>query len=484
MAAFYTSANLLKMKRKGRDAWQGVLKYQAPNPDYLEDTRPESARRKSFGKRPNPDYVEDTRKPNQRKRTITKQVRKVFDPDTIRTKSQATKALAQWHEQMEQEHGTPDANLPVREYVERYISMLEKLYDPARTGSSDHRGISPTTAQDYRGTMRYFKRGKAIDGIQMRKLTTKGVQEWELSLIDSGLAGTTVAKAHRLLWSVCEYAVTSDDLRKNPARGVRAPSRTTSERPNALDAEGRAKLMQQLDATAPTQLTTAARLALYLGMRRGEVCGLTWGNVDLDGVEWHDDKGNALSERGPKLRVVKSIGVGEGGTYTKPPKSAAGRRVLALKGGILDYLRERRAEMWAQWCAKLNEAGIVPTEAAFNELYVCGHIDGSYYNPTVLTHEWSGLSKQFGLYGTEGRLVTFHGLRDSFATAAVSRKEPTETLANALGHQDPALTARRYGSGRDSGAMASVNETVASDLDSARLGEVLPFNTRRTGTDN
>lgn len=484
MAPFYTSTNLLKAKRKGRDVWQGVLKYQAPNPDYVPDPRSPEQRRKAFGKRPNPEHVPDPREPKQRARTITKQVRKVFDSSEVRTKSQATTALAEWREQMEQEHGTPDANLTVHEYVERYISMLEKLYDPDRTGTSEHRGISPTTAQDYRGTMRYFKRGKAIDAVPMRKLTMKRVQDWELSLLDSGLTGTTVAKAHRLLWSVCEHAASCDDLQKNPARGVKTPSRTSGKRPNALDAEGRAKVMQQLDAAAPTQLTTAARLALYLGMRRGEVCGLTWGNVDLEGVEWRDEKGNPISEQGPKLRVVQSIGVAAGGTYTKPPKSTAGKRVLALKGGILAYLKERRADMWTQWCEKLNTAGIVPTETAFNSLYVCGHIDGSYYNPTVLTHEWSGFAKQFGLRGTEGRLVTFHGLRDTFATAAYSRNEPIGTIANALGHQDPALTARRYASGRDSAAQAATNETVANDLDAARMGEVLPFHPRRTGTDS
>jgi len=484
MATFYTSSTVLKGKRKGRDVWQGVLKYQAPNPEYVPDPRAENERRKSFGKRENPDYVPDPREPRQRKSTITKQVRKVFDSSTVRTKSQATDALAKWRAQMEEEHAAPDANLTVNDYVERYISMLEKLYEPEKTGTSEHVGISPTTAHDYRGTMRYFKRGKAIDAIPMRDLTMKRIQDWELSLIDSGLAGTTVAKAHRLLWSVCEHATASDDLRKNPARGVKTPSRTSGKRPNALDAEGRAKVMQQLDAAAPTQLTTAARLALYLGMRRGEVCGLTWGNVDLDGVTWYDEKGNEVPEHGPKLRIIQSIGQAQGGTYTKPPKSTAGKRVLALKGGILAYLKDRRADMWAEWCTRMNAAGIVPSDATFNALYVCGHIDGSYYNPTVLTHEWSGFARQFDLRGTEGRLVTFHGLRDTFATAAYSRNEPIGTIANALGHQDPALTARRYASGRDSAAQAAVNETVANDLDTARLGEVLPFRPRRTGTDN
>lgn len=475
MASYYTSTNLLRVKRKGRDAWQGVLKYQAANPDYVEDPRKPEQRRRSFGKKPNPDYVEDPRSPKQRLRTTTKQVRKVFDPETVRTKTQATEALAAWRACMEREHSTPDANKTVWDYVGAYIELLEKLYDPSKTGTRDHRGISPTTATDYRGTMRYFKRGKAIDKLTMRALTIKRVEAWELSLIDGGLSGTTAAKAHRLLWSACEYAVDHEDLPKNPARGVKTPSRTTGERPNALDAEGRGRAMQALDGAESTPLVIAAQLALYCGLRRGEICGLTWGNVDLVGVEWQDEWGNPVGEKGPKLRVVQSVGEKAGGTYLKPPKSAAGRRVLALKGGILRVLEDRRAAMWDEWSAAMRRANIRPTEDLFNELFVCGTVEGGYYCPGVLTHEWGAFSRQHGLRGTEGKYVTFHGLRDSFATAARTRREPLETVANALGHADPAVTARRYASGRDSAAQAATSETVAADLDAARTGEVLPF---------
>lgn len=479
MADFYTSTGLLKAKRKGRDAWQGVLKYAAPNPAYVEDPRAPEQRRKSYGQTPNPDYVADPRKPEQRNRTIVKQVRKVFDPDAVKTKSQAMAALSAWHAQMELEHGTPDANLTVNEYVSRYIARLEKLYNPNATGTSASSGISPTTAADYRGTMRYFKRGKAIDGMAMRALTIKIIEAWEMSLLSSGLGGTTVAKAHRLLWSVCEYAVTHEDLQKNPAHGVKTPSRTKGDRPNALDADGRAKAMQALGAAEQTPLIVAAKLALYCGLRRGEVCGLTWGNVDLEGVTWPDSK-----EAGPKLRVDRSVGVADGGAYIKPPKSAAGKRVLALRGGIIDALEARRAAMWQEWCDAMNAAKVVPTERAFNELYVCGSIDGTYYHPSVLTHEWSAFARQNGLRGTEGGYVNFHGLRDTFATNAVSRGEPIGTVSNLLGHSDPALTLRRYGSGRDSKAMAATNTTVAADLDAAHMGEVVPFTPRATGTDN
>lgn len=478
MADFYTSAFLRRLTNRKGKPWVAVLKYSEPNPAYVEDTRTDMQRRKAFGKRPNTEYVEDTRAPEQRKPYIQRQITKTLDPATVKTKSQATTALETWREQMEAEHATPDASQTVAEYVGRYITTLEKLYDPTNTGTRQHKGISPTTATDYRNTMRYFGRGKAIGGTPLRALTVKVIEEWELSLLESGLNGTTVAKAHRLLWSACEYAVNHDDLAKNPARGVKTPSRTNGKRPNALDANGRARAMQALDAARPTPLTIAARLALYCGLRRGECCALTWGNVDLEGIQWEGE-----DERGPKIRVAQSIGEAKSGTYVKPPKSAAGNRVLALKGGIVDALRERRAAMWDEWSTAMKEADMLPTEDAFSTLYVCGRIDGSYCNPTVLTHEWTSFARQWGLVGTEGRYVTFHGLRDSYGTAAHSRGEVIGTIANNMGHSDPAMTLRRYATGRDSAAQAATNETVANDLDAARTGNVLPF-TPKTGTDN
>lgn len=466
----YTSTTLRRLPSK---MWCGVLQYQVANPDYVEDERSPQQRRKSFGKKPNPNYVEDTRTPKQRRKTVTRQITKTFGPD-VKTQSQARMALAEWHAEQEALVGSPDPTVTVHAYVERYITVLENLYDPD-SGESD--GITPTTATDYRNTMRYFNRGNAIGGRPLRALTVRIVEAWEHSLLSLGLSGTTVAKAHRLLYGACEYAVTHDDLQRNPARGVKTPKRTNRKRPNALDAEGRAKAIQALNAVELTPLAVAAQLALYCGLRRGECCGLTWANVDLKGVAWA-----GCNEQGPKIRIVQSIGEAKGGTYVKPPKSAAGDRVLALKGGIVDVLTKRREAMWQEWSAAMAAAGIDRTERAFNTLYVCGGADGSYLTPAVLTHEWTSFARQHGLRGTEGANVTFHGLRDSYATNAHSRGEEIGTIANNLGHSDPALTLRRYASGRDSAAQAAANETVANDLDAARAGNVLPF-VPRTGTE-
>lgn len=468
MADYFTSAHVIKVKRKGKDAWQGVLRYQVPNPDYVEDTRKPEQRRKGFGKRPNPDYVPDNRTAKQKRAHVQKDMRKVFDPRIVRTKSQANAALTAWHAQMEEEHGAPDASLTVARYVEHFIASRERL------GT-----ITPSTSHDYRGTSRYLRYGgkHAIDGVSLRELTPRDVELWEGALLESGLAGSTALKAHRLLKQVCKYAFEIGDIPVTPVRGFKAPKNDTG-RPNALDAEGRRRMMIELGSMNQDEpAVIAAQLAMYTGMRRGEMVALTWKNVDLEGVAWH-----GTSERGAKLRVVQAFGEGKGGMYLKEPKTASGRRTIPLVGGIVETLRQRRATMWRQWSDAMQSIGIVPTEAAFSELYVLGYLDGTPCGGDVLTRHWTEISKRLGIKGTEGRVCTLHDLRHTHATNAITRGVDVATVARNLGHHQVSTTLNMYASW-DAEAQRTANEMVANELDSARRGDVLPFNRQDTGTE-
>lgn len=467
MKNYYTSAHLIKVKRKGADAWQGVLRHQAPNPDYIPDPREPIQQRKTIGKNPNPNYVPDPRDPKQKRANITKDVRKTFPTDVVRTKTQANAALTAWHAQMEQEHATPDADMRVSDYVEQYIV------------SREHMGtITPSTARDYRGVSRYLKYGddRAIAHMPLRDLTPRDIELWEGALLTRGLSGTTTLKAHRLIKLVCRYAFEIGDIPVTPVRGFKAPSLSVG-KPNALDAIGRQKLMTELSQMETEPVTIAAYLALYLGLRRGEICALTWGNVDLVGVHWQD-----ANERGAKLRVSQAFGMAKGGQYLKEPKTASGRRVVSISGGLRDVLEDHRKKMWAQWCDAMQRIEIVPTKAAFDQLYVIGHLDGTPYNIDLLSHHWIELAKRLDLKGTEGKRVTLHDLRHTFATSAVTRGGDVASISANLGHAQVSTTLNMYTS-RDTAAQRETNALVASDLDNARVGEVLPFSGRPTGTE-
>lgn len=227
-----------------------------------------------------------------------------------------------------------------------------------------------------------------------------------------GLSSSTVGKSFRLLKQCMAIAVRDEMLLRNPCDGVRPPRREKV-RPgiNALDSAERSRLKSLLASVEPDPMVVGASIALYTGLRRGEVCGLRWRDVDLErGVLW----------------VRKAIGVADGRTYLKDSKTGHDRDV-ALPATLVATLREWRRDPRS------------------GEVYVVGRGD-RWADPSVLGREWGMFAKLNGVRGTEGRLCTFHDLRHTWATAAVAAGIDIKTVSSNLGHANAAMTLNIYAS--------------------------------------
>lgn len=167
-------------------------------------------------------------------------------------------------------------------------------------------------------------------------------------------------------------------------------------------------------------LPVAIRLSLAAGLRRGEVCGLRWKDIDF--------AAGTLSVR----RAVARAGDGEG-CYVKLPKTKSSRRTLPLEPSLAEALRDRMLSQMKR-CA---EAGIEFAEG----LYVLGDIDGSFLVPSTLASHFAEVAKTFDIAGGECR---FHWLRHTFATSMISAGVDVRTVAAWLGHSDPGFTLRVY----------------------------------------
>ena len=245
----------------------------------------------------------------------------------------------------------------------------------------------------------------------IRRLTRKVAEDWEANLMNE-FSSVTVIKCHRLLKMVLDKAVAEEALRSNPLNGVKPPKKVAVHQGiNALDAKERARVVGILDPMVPSPMATAALISLFTGLRRGEVCGLKWSDVDLTrGVMW----------------VRRSIGESEGGsTYIKEPKTGESRDV-AIPGRLADILKRRRASQ---------PSGCV---------WVVGDTD--FMKPHTLTREWGAIVKNYRIKGVEGRLCTFHDLRHTWATAAVAGGIDIKTVSSNLGHANAAMTLNIYAS--------------------------------------
>lgn len=300
---------------------------------------------------------------------------------------------------------------------------------------------SGTRFQDYIG--HYLERHRCSDStrhhyeVYLRKLmgTPLGVKplceleprdfaDYEKTLYDAGLSANTVAHYHAFFAQVIKYALANADLARSPIAAVRAP-RKGRKPVNALSAADAAVVMSSLGSMQPSPLSEAGQIALYTGMRRGEICALRWLDVDLPASTIHVAHALTLNaDGGWKLSSPKDTR-GYGSLRDVPVPSPLADLLIAIRD------RQRTA------CDLLGMAWD-------RRLFVIGDQFGKFKNPDALTNEWRALAKVSGWRGQQGRYVTFHDLRHTFATITIAQGADVMSVASILGHRNPSMTLDVY----------------------------------------
>ncbi|MBV8984545.1 MAG: site-specific integrase [Acidimicrobiia bacterium] len=231
-------------------------------------------------------------------------------------------------------------------------------------------------------------------------------------LLADGRRASTVHRYHRALHAAFRQGVRWGWLATNPA-DVASPPRVHRRRirpPSAAD------VVRLIDTAAP-DLAVALRVLVATGMRRGEVCGLRWRDVDL-----------AESS----IRIETSVVHGETGLIEKDTKTHAARR-LSLDAGTVAVLRAHRHARGRRAVG----AGVVLRPDAF-VLSDC--VDGADpWRPNRLTHAFARLRATLGLDD-----VRLHDLRHFQATELIAAGVDVRTVAGRLGHADPSVTLKVY----------------------------------------
>ena len=400
--------------------WQLVIERDVPNPEYM----PKADALDALGR--------DTRTSRQKRKSRPEQKTRMYKGEPV-TEAKARAAALEWMKAVNAELAKPEgASLYVPEYVSQFIK---------------HWTVEPSTMKGYRTAAKHIE--AAFDGVPLGELDGRRINTWLAKLEKAGYSSSTRGKDFRLLSLVCKHAVIDGDLPANPCATVKPPKRYKGE-PNSLVKPHREKLARMLEDMEPTPIATAATLALYMGLREGEICALRWRNVDL--------------KRG-KLTITEGIGRATGGSYVKRPKNEGSRRPLSIPEPAAAALAKRAERMHADLAA----AGMELDPLAFGELYVVGHIDGRYKDPNSIGREWRAISGALGLMGTEGRPCTFHDLRHTFATVAVAEHIDIKTVASFMGHANAAMTLNIYASADDDAIAAAAD--VMAEAYGTRDGE-------------
>ena len=333
---------------------------------------------------------------------------------------------ASLNEAAAQEAANPKASsITVGELVSRYIEI-------------DCADIARSTATGYRGMLRR-NIAPYIGDIPLDDLTEEDVQKWVTSMASS-YARSTTCNSLRLLRGSLKYGLRKKWVTENVALWAKVPKNEDADygRPNSLTNRERIRVLNTLNASIDIPAMLAAKIALYTGLRRGELCALKWKNVDF---------------ASSTIRVEAAIGHTDNEFYLKGPKSISSRRAIPnCPKDLMEDLTNRKENMKSE-CANL---GVEFDE----ELFVLGYPDGSFLKPPRVNDAWRSLAKALKLHGILNRnTVTFHDLRHSFATYAVSNGIDPRTLASLMGHSKASMTLDRYASA-DPKATASAMKTL------------------------
>ena len=278
---------------------------------------------------------------------------------------------------------------------------------------------APSTADGYNFILRCHLI-PALGNISLTRLLPHHLQEYYTKALTtgrrdgkSGLSPRTVQHHHRVLSEALSHAVKWGLIARNVADAV-DPPRPGRYEPVMLNPEE----VEQLLAVAQAHGSPYYELiytAIYTGMRRGELLGLRWRDVDSDMAV---------------LSVVQTLQRVGGEFILKEPKNARSRRNIALTPDLAILLRGYKVQVEEQ----RRYLGLPFQDTAL----VFAHHDGSPLDPSTVSHTSKKIVRRAGL---ESRL---HDDRHAFATLMMSFGVNPKVVSEMLGHPTIATTMDIY----------------------------------------
>lgn len=261
-----------------------------------------------------------------------------------------------------------------------------------------------------------------------------------------GLSSKTILHHHRLISTILAQATRDRIVPFNVAdRNYMKAPRLDHTEAAFLDDEQAKHVLELLD-NEPIKWKTAMHLLIFSGMRRGELMGLEWSDIDFENRVIHIRRTS---------QYVQHMGI-----ITKSPKNKTSYRTIKLSEFMFDLLREYR-QYWLKlrsdtldrWChfitIKLADGS---TKTVRNDRLFIKE-DSTPMNPDSIT-DWTRN------FVNKNKLPHFspHSLRHTHATLLIAEGVSIPTVSRRLGHSSIATTSKIY-----IHAIQSADE-IASDI--------------------
>lgn len=262
-----------------------------------------------------------------------------------------------------------------------------------------------------------------------RSITDLNVNEidaWLVHLKAIGLSASTRKKARQTCNTIFKFAIRKSFALQNPVLHSQVPANEPGYVTQVQPPLSLKEAHSYLEYFRDTDLDLFIYLALFTGMRRGEIIGLNWSDISFD------DLTLIVNRTAKESTLKRSDGTSKTELVLNPPKTSHSKRQIPIEGEVLLALRrqqnvqrKQRLKAGAAW---------VDTDAAFTTEF------GTRIYPSNIYKRYAKLLRHSNL-----RYVRPHDLRHTVAVLGLDAEIPVEEISRLLGHSTLSVTMDIYG---------------------------------------
>ena len=333
------------------------------------------------------------------------------------TKAQATKGLHSLISEREHGHLTVVRSESLEQFSLRWIREVKANQ------------VRKSTLNDYEYKLRTYV-FPYLGARQLRSITGRDIDAWMSQMRRDGKSSRTIAGARRVLFGVFKNAYRQELIPRNPVEQTDAPKRQASEKSRVQEPWTEQEVIKAFEQSrlldeSGKDVELFICLAIYLGMRRGEILGLKWSDIDFDARRLQINR--TLKEQ----RTSTRTGTGVTELVTDDPKTRSSARKLPIVPTVIEALER---QMMRQSIARMQN----PNHWKEQD-WVFTTKTGTPIYPSNMSYRYKQFIKKYKL-----RHIRIHDLRHTSAVLALTSGMPLEAVSQGLGHSRLDITKDVY----------------------------------------
>ena len=273
--------------------------------------------------------------------------------------------------------------------------------------------IKPTSFESYESVYRNYIKPYLIADLHIKDLKSFKIQQYYNKLLSDNISTSNIKKSHKLLRQFFEYTEREGYILKNPCSNVALPKNNKStetiinERKTKFQYFNENEIEELLKIFKDTRYYNIILFALGTGMRKGEILGLQWSDIDFENKEIH------VLHNLSHVANISENGQKNYSTGLQTPKSTNSIRVIPMSNKIFNLLNS------------------LPLKSD----YVFCNDKGSHFDIKWTEKFWHNKLKN-----TNMKDKRFHDLRHTFATMLLLNGANLIQIKELLGHSSVKIT--------------------------------------------